>query len=65
MESQYWFVEMGPIPNKPDWHTKLYAHQAYAFPTYAAARLFASSHKSRDPGRDVEIRFPNGMKQEV
>ena len=33
--------------------------------TEAAAVLFASSHKRRDPGRDVEIRFPDGMKQEV
>jgi hypothetical protein len=65
MESKYWFVEMGPIPNRPDWHMKLYAHQAYAFPTEAAAGLFASTHKRRDPLRRVEVRFPDGSMKEV
>ena len=59
-ETQYWFVQMGPVPNKPDWHTELYTSQSYPFPTPEAASLFASVHKRKDPLRDVGIRHPDG-----
>ena len=54
--SDYWFVEMGPIPNMPDCHQRLYQASSYAFPSRAAAELFARTHTSRDPDRDVKIR---------
>jgi hypothetical protein len=52
----YWFVHMGPVPNKPDWHQAMYRHQAYPFPTKAAAELFAQTHQERYPGRDITIK---------
>ena len=54
--SDYWFVHMGPVPNKPDWHQKLYAKSAYAFPTERAAYLFADIHREEYPGRNIEVR---------
>jgi hypothetical protein len=53
--SDYWFVHMGPIPNRPKWHQELYAKQSYPFPTLEAATLFAETHMRRDPGRRIEI----------
>jgi hypothetical protein len=54
--SDYWFVHMGPVPNKPDWHQKLYDNSSYAFPTKAAAELFAKTHQDRYPGRQVYVK---------
>lgn len=54
----YWFVEMGPIPDKPDWHQELYRFQSYPFPTVQAAIRFADSH--REPGRQISIRTQEG-----
>ena len=51
--SDYWFVHLGPIPNTPDWHQKMYAEQSYAFPTEASAELFALNH--RVSGRHVIV----------
>lgn len=62
---QYWFVEMGPIPGKPDWHMKLYANQVYAFPRLEAARLFAKNHRGFYPDRDIAIRYPDGFREEL
>jgi hypothetical protein len=56
----YWFVDMGPIPDKPVWHQQLYAYGSYAFPTPEAATRFAVTHKSTDPGRSVGVRHPDG-----
>lgn len=53
--SDYWFVHMGPIPNTPDWHQAMYQHQAYPFPTKAAADLFAQTHAARYPGRTITV----------
>lgn len=64
-ESQYWFVEMGPIPNMPDWHTELYAYQAYPFPSLEAARRFAFDARERDWKRSIAIRFPDDTKEIV
>lgn len=54
--SDYWMVEMGPIPNRPDWHQKLYQASSYAFPTKEAAELFARTHTARDPERTITIK---------
>lgn len=56
----YWFVEMGPIPDKPDWHQELYRFQSYPFPTVGAAIRFATRHRELDPDRDIAIRTPEG-----
>lgn len=64
-DSQYWFVELGLIPNKPDWHMKLYARQSYPFPSLEAARRFAFSSRERDWTRDIAIRFPDGTKEGI
>lgn len=56
-DSEYAWVEMGPIPDQPDWHMRLYAHQAYPFPTNAAALLFAATHRGIHPGRSVVVRM--------
>lgn len=54
--SDYWMVYMGPIPNRPDWHTKLYDNSCYAFPTQAAANLFAAQHERLHPGRTITVK---------
>lgn len=64
-DTDYWFVDMGPIPGMPGWHQELYAHGSYPFPTLAAARLFASNHKREHWLRKISIRFPDGHTEEV
>lgn len=54
--SDYWFVHMGPIPNKPEWHQMLYANNIYAFPTEFAANRFADNHRAEYPGRSIKVR---------
>lgn len=61
--TEYWFVEMGPIPGKPDWHTQLYASQAYPFPSPVAAKLFAANHRKMYADREIAIRFPDGHRE--
>lgn len=56
--TDYWFVQMGPIPNKPDWHMKLYAKSSYAFPTEVAAHRFANAAAAEHPDRDVKVIYP-------
>lgn len=53
--SDYWFVHLGPIPQLPEWHQKMYEHSAYPFPTEAAANLFADQHIRMYPGRDIKV----------
>lgn len=53
--SDYWFVNMGPIPFMPKWHTELYSNTSYAFPTEKAALLFASNHRKEYSGRSIEV----------
>ena len=62
---EYWFVEMGPIPEEPQWHQDLYDFQSYPFPSVRAARLFAKCAKHRDAGRDIAIRHPDGTIEQV
>lgn len=64
-DSQYWFVEMGPIPNQPDWHMKLYDFQSYPFPSLEAARRFSMGARERDWERDIKIRYPGGEIRKV
>ena len=59
-ETQYWFVEMGPIPNKPEWHMQMYAKSSYAFPSEVAAHRFANAHSAEHPGRSVKVIYPEG-----
>lgn len=54
--SDYWFVEMGTIPDMPPWHQELYEFSSYAFPTKAAANLFAANHRRVYPGREIKVR---------
>lgn len=57
-DSEYAWVDLGPIPGLPDWHLQSEA-STYPFPTNAAALRFAAAH--RQPGRQVVVR----MKEEV
>lgn len=61
-QDEYWHVDMGPIPDKPEWHRQMYASQSYPFPTVEAATGFAQAHKEKYPGREVLIRFPDGRR---
>ena len=40
-DKSYWFVDLGPIPGKPDWHMKMYEQVSYAFPSLESATRFA------------------------
>lgn len=53
--SDYWYVKMGPVPNTPSWHQAMYADNSYAFPTQAAANLFAANHARVYPGREITV----------
>lgn len=53
--SDYWFVHMGAIPDKPDWHQKMYQNSSYPFPTEKAANLFAANHKKIYPNRVITV----------
>lgn len=64
-ESQYWFVELGPIPNQPDWHMKLYAHSSYPFPSEESAKRFGLGSRERDWDREIHIRYPDGTRRRV
>ncbi|BBC53782.1 hypothetical protein PBI_JF4_67 [Mycobacterium phage JF4] len=61
-ETEYWRVQMGPIPDRPRWHQALYAKQSYSFPSVEAATRFAKAHKEKDPGRDIVIEYPDGRR---
>ena len=54
--SDYWFVHLGPIPERPEWHKALYEKSSYPFPSEAAAKLFAQRHKNLHPNRSIEIK---------
>lgn len=60
---EYTSVNMGPIPEAPDWHQELYADQSYLFPTEAAAERFAKAHT--EPGRRVVVLYPDGRRWEL
>jgi len=65
-ETQYWFVEMGPIPGVPEWHSPRVLHSArdyrisYPFPTEVAAHRFANAATAEHPGRSVKVIYPEG-----
>lgn len=54
---EYWHVDLGPIPNKPDWHVQSDG-TSYPFPTEKAARTFAANAQRKDPDREVRVRKP-------
>jgi hypothetical protein len=54
----YWHVELGPIPNVPDWSVFTNG-SSYAFPTREGAEAFASVHRMKDTGREVRVVPPN------
>ena len=54
-DTNYWWVELGPIEGYPDWHVQSQP-TSYPFPTLAAANLFAANHRRVWPGREVEVR---------
>lgn len=54
-EVEYWHVRMGPVPDMPEWHQKLYSFQSYPFPTKEAADRFAETHRMEHPGRIIEV----------
>lgn len=64
-DAHYWFVEMGPIPGMPGWHTKLYESNSYPFPSEEAAKRFAMGVRERDWKREAWIRYPDGSRREV
>jgi hypothetical protein len=53
-DSEYFWVELGPIPGYPEWHVQSEVTR-YPFPTLAAANLFASNHRRLWPGREIEV----------
>lgn len=55
----YWHVDMGPIPGKPEWHGQS-RPSSYPFPTEMAAMGFAATHKMLDPDRAISVRYPDG-----
>jgi hypothetical protein len=57
VEDNHWHVELGPIPNVPDWHAQA-TGSSYAFPDQKAAEAFARVHKLGEPGRDVRVVAP-------
>lgn len=60
-ETDYWNVQMGPIPNLPAWHEQSQG-SSYAFPTVEAATRFAKTHQGLEPERQILIVFPDGRK---
>lgn len=52
-DSEYAWVDLGPIPGYPSWHIQS-DWNSYPFPTNAAAQKFAAAH--RLPGREVAVR---------
>ena len=64
-ETDYWFVEMGPVPGQPSWHQQLYKFQSYPFPRLEAARRFALGSRERDWKREISIRFPDGTTEAI
>lgn len=50
----YWRVELGPIPNVPDWHVQSQG-TSYSFPNQKAAETFARTHKIQEPRREVRV----------
>lgn len=56
---EYWHVELGPIPNKPDWHVQS-TGSSYAFPTEKAANAFARVHQAKEPNREIRVVPPAG-----
>lgn len=63
-EVRYWFVDMGPIPDVPDWHVQSRGI-SYPFPTELGAFRFALFHKNKDPDRNIVIRTPDGDNESV
>ncbi len=53
-DSEYFWVELGPIPGYPDWHIQSQSNR-YPFPTAVAAGRFADNHAHMWPGRKVEV----------
>lgn len=64
-DTNYWFVEMGPIPGMPGWHTKLYQSNSYPFPSEEAAKRFGMAARERDWKREISIRYPDGTRRLV
>ncbi|ASZ75237.1 hypothetical protein PBI_MISSWHITE_71 [Mycobacterium phage MissWhite] len=60
-ESEYTFVEMGPIPDLPPWHQQSHPSR-FPFPTPEAAQRFAQAAAVRHPGREVVIAYPDGRR---
>lgn len=56
-DDKYWHVDLGPIPNIPDWHVQSQG-TSYPFPTEKAAETFARVHQKLEPGREVRVRPP-------
>jgi hypothetical protein len=58
-DKSYWFVDLGPIPGKPDWHIQMYKQVSYAFPSLESATRFAVAHKAGSPQRSIVIKHPD------
>jgi len=63
-DSEYAWVELGPIPGYPDWHLQS-EPSSYPFPTNAAAVLFATRNKADWPNRDVTVVHLDGHRVEI
>lgn len=50
----YFHVELGPIPGKPDWHEQS-KWASYAFPDWQSAQAFADTHRKLEPHREIRV----------
>lgn len=59
-DGAYWYVDLGPIPNVPDWHVQSQG-TSYPFPTEKAALTFAHVHQLQEPNREIRVRRPGEL----
>ena len=63
-DTTYAWVELGPIPGKPDWHQQS-KRSSFPFPTNTAAALFATNNKAEYPDRQVALVHLDGHRVEI
>jgi len=63
-DSEYAWVELGPIPGLPEWHQQSQPSR-YPFPTGVAAVKFATNNKAEWPERTIHVVFLDGHREEI
>lgn len=62
--TDYTFVELGPIPELPSWHQQSNPSR-FPFPTESAAFTFAKNTKYDHPNRQVVVATTDGKRFEL